>query len=320
MRPRNAALVSHPSRTKSSMARLARAIASLRVGACTMIFASIGSNAVVTVCPGEIPLSTRTPSPFGYSSANTLPVVGAKSRSGGKPRLDGMTAGPHIILPEGQRMTGRDGELLCDQIQSSRHLRHRMLNLQPRIHLEEIELAAPVDEFNGSGILVSGCPRDPCGGLADGLAEVCRERRRRRFLDDLLETPLHRTFAFKQVNDVAEGVAEHLNLDVSWPLDKPLDIEPPVAEIALSFAARLRHGIVELGQISNDAHALASAAGRRLDEQRRSDRPRALQERGGIVLLDRRRRNREPVSRDKIACPDLVTHQFDGLRRRPAEN
>src|SRR5205823_9719183 len=124
-----------------------------------------------------------------------------------------MAAGPDVVLLEGKWMSGRNGELLCDQVQSGRHLRDGMFNLQPRVHLEEIELASPVDEFYGSGIFVPGCPRDACGGLTDGVAEVGRERRRRRFFDDLLESPLHRTFPLKQVHYVTEGIAENLNLD-----------------------------------------------------------------------------------------------------------
>src|SRR5205807_610472 len=62
-----------------------------------------------------------------------------------KPGFDGMAAGPDVVLLEGKWMSGRNGELLCDQVQSGRHLRDGMFDLQPRVHLEEIELASPVD-------------------------------------------------------------------------------------------------------------------------------------------------------------------------------
>jgi len=39
------------------------------------------------------------------------------------------------------------------------------------------------------------------------------------------------------VHDVAVGVAQHLHLDVARVLDVALDVEAPVAEIALALAA-----------------------------------------------------------------------------------
>ncbi len=161
-----------------------------------------------------------------------------------------------------------------------------MLDLQPRVHLEEIELASPVDEFHGSGIFVPGCPGDACGGLTDGLAKVGRERRRRRFLDDLLETSLHRTFPFKQVHYITEGIAENLDLDMSWPFHKPLGIQSSVAEISLPFAPCLRHRIVKLGEVANNPHTLAASSCRWLDEKGRADRAGTVKKRSGVILLD----------------------------------
>src|ERR1700682_4610290 len=114
-----------------------------------------------------------------------------------------------------------------------------------------------------------------------------------------------------QVHHIAEGIAENLNLDMSRPFHEPLGIQSAVAQIALPFAPRLRHRIVELGDIANNAHTLAAASCRWLDEKRRTDRARAVKKGAGIILLDSRWRHRKSAARDEIARPDLVSHQLD---------
>ena len=49
--------------------------------------------------------------------------------------------------------------------------------------------------------------------------------------------PLHRALALEEVHDVAVRVGEDLNLDVTRPLDQPLDVERAVAERRASLRA-----------------------------------------------------------------------------------
>jgi hypothetical protein len=174
----------------------------------------------------------------------------------------------------------------------------------------------PVDEFHRPGVPVSSRARDASGSLANLFADISREDRRRRFLKDLLETPLHRTFPFEQVYDISEGISENLNLDMSWPFHKSLGIQSPVTEIALPFAPRLSHRIVKLGEVANNAHTLAASAGRGLDDKRRTDRAGTVKKRGRIVFLNSRWRDWEPAARDKVARPNLVAHQLNHIRGR----
>jgi hypothetical protein len=58
---------------------------------------------------------------------------------------------------------------------------------------------------------------------------------------------------------------------VTWRLDKPFEEDPVVAEGAGSLAARGRDRVGEVVRGVDDPHALATAAGRRLDHQRVAD-------------------------------------------------
>ena len=70
----NARFVVTPYTRTSSSISCIRLTASLRVSACTMIFASIGSKKLVTSTPLRIHVSTRTSS--GQMTSSILPVAG----------------------------------------------------------------------------------------------------------------------------------------------------------------------------------------------------------------------------------------------------
>ena len=71
--------------------------------------------------------------------------------------LDGMAANHDVILREGQLLSSRDANLQVHQIEPGDQFRHRMLNLQPRVHLEEIEILLLVDQkLDRAGIGISG--------------------------------------------------------------------------------------------------------------------------------------------------------------------
>lgn len=82
-------------------------------------------------------------------------------------------------MPEWKRLTGRDSNLPLNEIQAHEQLRHRMLDLEPGIHLKEVE-GGPFridEEFNGAGVEIA----DGSGGrgccLAHLLAQLRREQR-----------------------------------------------------------------------------------------------------------------------------------------------
>ena len=126
-----------------------------------------------------------------------------------------------------------------------------MLDLEPRVHLEEVEAhVGAEDELDRAGRIVADGL-----GQRDGLgphrgAERRVHRRRRRLLDDLLVPPLHRAFALAEVDDVAVLVAEHLDLDVPRALDEALDEHPVVAEGGLRLRARPAPALAHLARRS----------------------------------------------------------------------
>src|SRR4030088_3185809 len=96
-----------------------------------------------------------------------------------------------------------------------------------------------------------------------------------------------------------------------WSFHKPLGIQSPVAEIALPFTPRLSHRIVKLGEIADNAHTLAAASCRGLDEKGGAYSAGTVKKRVRIIFLDSRWRDWKSVARDKVARPYLIPHQLD---------
>ena len=137
----------------------------------------------------------------------------------------------HVGLLDRQFLAGGRADHQLDEIEAGDQLRHRMLDLQPRVHLEEVEIAILVDdELDGAGAVVADglCQRDRL--LAHRLARFRIEERRRRLLDHLLMAALDRAFAFVEIDDVAVLVADHLDFDVARLGDEFLDEQAVVAE------------------------------------------------------------------------------------------
>ena len=61
-------------------------------------------------------------------------------------RLDGVPVEFERILRERQRLARGDAELPLDQVEPGDHFGDRMLDLQARIHLHEVERAVAVDD------------------------------------------------------------------------------------------------------------------------------------------------------------------------------
>ncbi len=147
-----------------------------------------------------------------------------------------------------------------------------MLDLQAGVHLEEIEVpVAAHDELDRAGRIVTDRlgERDRlCPHLAP---QRLIDHRRRRFLDDLLVTPLDGAFALAEMDDIAVTVAEHLDFHVAGVLDVTLDENAIVAEGRTRLGTGGAHALGQLALLPDDAHALAAAAGRRLDHHRQAD-------------------------------------------------
>src|SRR5690606_33251868 len=138
--------------------------------------------------------------------------------------LDGVAPADDVVLGEAEGLAGRHPDLLGHQVDAGDHLGHRVLDLQPGVHLEEVELAVLVEELDGAGVDVAARPGDADGGLAHRLADLVGEPGGRALLDQLLVAALGRAVALADPHDVAVGVGEHLHLDVAGPGQVLLDV------------------------------------------------------------------------------------------------
>ena len=180
--------------------------------------------------------------------------------------LDRMAMSRGLSL--GQRLSGRDAQLLRDEVESRDELGDRVLDLDAAVQLEEVEVAAVEHELGRAGARVADRAREAHGRIAHRRAEQRIERRRRRFLEHLLVPPLDRALALAERDHVAVRVAEQLDLDVPRPLDVALCEHAVVAERRLRLAPRRLERVRQLVVRAHDAHAAPAAAGRRLEEQR----------------------------------------------------
>ena len=115
-------------------------------------------------------------------------------------------------------------------------------------------------------------------------------------------------------------VGEHLHLDMARPLHVAFDVKPPVTEVTLPFGTRTRYFVAQRPRLTHDPHPLAAAARRRLDQQRKSDLGGARHKTRGVVILNRRGRDRKAAALNEAARPHLVTHQIDRFGRGSDED
>ena len=224
--------------------------------------------------PSKTPVSLRiVPSLRGALLRRAVarqPADGGEEVAVGVLGIDARLHGPagelHVRLLQGELLAGRNPDHLLDEVEPGDELGDRMLDLQPRVHLQEIEGAVLAgDELDRAGAVVADGLGQRHGLLAHGLAGLGIEQRGRRLLDHLLVATLDGAFALAQVDDMPVLVAQHLDLDVPGVLDELLHEHAIVAEARLGLRAGKPEALLRLlGRIS-DAHALAAAACRGLD-------------------------------------------------------
>ena len=149
-----------------------------------------------------------------------------------------------VLLGEAQRRAGGDPDLLAHDVDVGDHLGHRMLDLQARVHLDEIELAVLEQELDGADAAVAELaawrrprPRRSCARWAALRAG------RGGLLQHLLVAALQRAVALAQMHDIAVAVGQHLDLDMARMGEVFLDIDGVIAEMGLGLGAREAEGL-----------------------------------------------------------------------------
>ena len=151
-----------------------------------------------------------------------------------------MTVKFHVALPDCEFAAGGDANLFEDQVDVGDHFGDRMLDLNARVHFDEVELAVLVQEFDGADAEIADIAHGFCDRLADHIARAGIERRRGAFLRNLLVATLQGTIAFTEMDGMTLAVAEHLDFDMARALEIFLDIDDIVAKCGLGLGARGR--------------------------------------------------------------------------------
>ena len=222
---------------------------------------------------------------------------------------------------DGERLAGRDPDLLAHDVDPGDELRHRMLDLETAVDLDEVERAVRTDEELERA----------CVAVADRLARArdrrlhclsCLriERRRRRFLDELLMSPLDRALALSQRQHATGSVAEHLNLDVTSGRDELLDVDRAVPERSLRLGARPGEGVFELVFREDEPHAFPSTSRRCFKQDWKAGGCSRAAQRLRPDLTVGARNQRDARLAQRLLRAHLVAHLLDDVRRRPDED
>ena len=253
--------------------------------------------------PASTPLSTRTSVPGGGRQSSNRPPVGRKPFEGSSAYRRASMACPleaHVLLAEAEGVSLGDQDLLAHQIDARHRLGDRVLHLNARVHLEEIEAPVGVEqELDGPRALVSDRPRRRERRLGQPLAQRRIDRRRWRLLDDLLVPPLNGALPLEEVHEMPMPIAQDLHLDVTRRRQVPLEEHALIAEGRPGLPPRRRHRIMQRVRLARDPHAAPATAARRLDQDRHPDR---------------RRGPRHPIRRNPI---ELLSRQAWALRPAP---
>ena len=122
----------------------------------------------------------------------------------GDSTLDRPAVRRDLVLRERQFLTGSDAELPLHQVDPRHELRHWVLDLDARVHLEEVEVSALVEqELARAGVDVAGGAGHLDSALTHSLPQLRRNGNARRLLDHLLMAALHGALALAQRESVA---------------------------------------------------------------------------------------------------------------------
>src|SRR5437867_5663028 len=222
---------------------------------------------------------------------------------------------PHRVLPVAEGIAVGDPDLLAHEVDAGDGLGHRMLDLDARVHLDEVEASVSVEEEldRARADVVDGRRHRECGSPQAG-ARLGGEQRRRRLLQELLVAPLDGAVALAEVDSDAVPVAEHLHLDVASVLDELLAVDLRRIEGGAGFGLARVKRLDDFGPLPDDPHAAPATAGGGLEHDRIPDPVRGRERVGRILQrpLAARHDRHARLHRD-LARLRLVAHEADRL-------
>src|ERR1017187_379727 len=175
----------------------------------------------------------------------------------------------------GQLLARGDHDLTLHQVHVGDHFGDRMLHLNTRIHLDEVEPAVLIhQEFDGAGIVVADLAQRFAEDVSDFLAQFRRHPHRRGLFEQLLMAALNRALALSQTDNVAVLVPQDLKFNVTRILDIALQIEITVAEGGRGLRLRLAVEHRQFVFVADNAHTPSAPARRGFYDDWESDLPR----------------------------------------------
>ena len=245
---------------------------------------------------------------------------------GADARFDGVAVNAQLLLRQRQLLARRHAQLPLHQVQPGDRFGHRMLNLQPRIHLHEEEVHSTIrplldDELDRAGTDVIDGPRRRHRRFPHLFAHGLRHAGRRCFFQHLLVPPLHRAVTFKQIDVVAVAVAKHLDFNVARTQRIFFDQHRVVAKAVDGFALARGQRRGKVFGLVDGAHALAATARTGLDQHRVTDAVGfALQQDRVLVAAVVAGHQRHAGRFHQPLGLGLQAHGLDGGRRRADED
>src|SRR6185369_3129308 len=140
---------------------------------------------------------------------------------------------------------------------SRRELRHRMLDLQTRVHLQKVEIVSRIgnEKLDRARARVVHRASDLNRGFTHAMAQIRIVDRRRTLFDHFLMATLNRTLALAEMDHVAIFVAEYLYLNMPRALDCFFQIQRRVTESRGRFGLRSLKCRTQIGTIRDESHA-----------------------------------------------------------------
>ena len=197
--------------------------------------AAAGRSARTPRCPPRRRTPRGSPRRPAAPAARSSPATAGSSCRGPRRTTRHLDRGAALhdrLLAPRQPLAGRHAQLLDDQVEAGHLLGHRVLDLDARVHLEEVEAAGGVDqELHRAGVDVADGPG--AGHRRLGEAALGGRRRARAPATPRSSFWWRRWIEHSRscrCTTAAVGVGEHLHLDVARALEVALEIDRRVAE------------------------------------------------------------------------------------------
>ena len=264
--------------------------------------------------------------PVGSDRASVRPEP-VRRVLGGDPALQRSAVDPDLLLEQTKiikRLPRGNPHLGLHQIDVGDLLGDRVLDLDPRIHLDEDVLAGPwsfgLDQkLHGASARIVDRLGEANGVATERLPQLIGDVGRGRDLDDFLVPPLHRAVPLEEMQGIAVLIGEDLHLDVPRPAHGLLNEGGRVAEGALRLPHGRADGLSQLAWIVDPAHATAPASCDRLDEDREANVLRTGQQLLQVSRGRGRLEGGQSGGPGRVDRPHFVAGQLQHIGGRPDE-